>query len=202
MAAKQTRCAETQHLLRGSSLKLAFCQTGTQCLAGNISTGVFRPIVPLRFRKHIFSHFHIVAHPRRLTSRRRIISSRFVWSGLSSDITAWTHECLACQWGKIHRHTRLASQPIPIPQQRFSHLHVNLVGPLQFSNNLNHIFTIIDHTSKWMEAIPLFDASAAVCAKAFTFSWISHLQFTSNLLFNLCEMLNILHRQQQHTILS
>jgi hypothetical protein len=44
---------------------------------------------------------------------------------------------------------------IPIPQRRFSHLHVNLVGPLQYSNNFNYIFTIIDRTSKWMEAIPL-----------------------------------------------
>jgi hypothetical protein len=45
------------------------------------------------------------------------------------------------------------------------------------------------------------------CAKALTFSWISHFgvpemitydcgpQFTSNLWFQLCEMLNISHRQ-------
>jgi hypothetical protein len=79
-----------------------------------------------------------------------------------------------------------------------------MVGQLQYSNNFNYIFTIIDRTSKWMEAIPL---SAAACAKALTFSWISHfgvpktitsyrgLQFTSNVWFKLCEMLNISHRQ-------
>jgi hypothetical protein len=33
---------------------------------------------------------------------------------------------------------------------------------------LNYIFTIIDRTSKWMEAIPLSDKSAAACAKALT----------------------------------
>jgi hypothetical protein len=60
-----------------------------------------------------------------------------------------------CQWSKIHRHTRLLPQPIPIPQQWFAHLHIDLVGPLQCSNGCNHIFTIIDCTSKWMEAIPL-----------------------------------------------
>jgi transposase InsO family protein len=79
-----------------------------------------------------------------------------------------------------------------------------MVGQLQYSNNFNYIFTIIDRTSKWMEAIPL---SAAACAKALIFSWISHfgvpktitsdrgLQFTSNVWFQLCEMLNISHRQ-------
>jgi hypothetical protein len=48
MAAEQNRCAETQHLLGGTSLKLAFCQTGTQCQGGDVSTSVFRPIVPLK----------------------------------------------------------------------------------------------------------------------------------------------------------
>ncbi len=77
MAAEQNRCPETQRLLGGTSLKLAFRQTGAQHLAGDISTGTFFPIVPLKFRKGIFVHFHNVAHPGRLASRR-IISSRFV----------------------------------------------------------------------------------------------------------------------------
>jgi hypothetical protein len=84
-----------------------------------------------------------------------------VWRGLSSDITAWAHGCLACQQGKIHHHTCLVPFPIPIPQWHFSHLHVDLVGPLQYSNSFNYIFTIIDRTSKWMEAIPLLETSAA-----------------------------------------
>jgi hypothetical protein len=88
------------------------------------------------------------------------------------------------------------------------------VGPLQYSNNFNYIFTIIDRTSKWMEAIPLSDMSAAACAKALTFTWISRFgvpemitsdhgpQFTSNLWFKLCEMLHISHKQQLLTTLS
>jgi hypothetical protein len=77
MAAKQHRCPETQRLLGDTSLKLAFRQTGSQCLAGDVSTSTFLPIVPLKFRKANFDHFHNVAHPGRLASRR-IISSRFV----------------------------------------------------------------------------------------------------------------------------
>jgi hypothetical protein len=141
MFTKQHCCPEMQCLLSGRSLKLAFRLTGAQHLAGDVSTGTFRRIVPLKFRKAIFDHFHNVAHPGRLASRR-IISSRFVWRGLLSDIAAWSCGCLACQWGKIHRNTRLAPQLIPIPQRRFSHLHVDLVGPLQYSNNFNYIFTI------------------------------------------------------------
>jgi hypothetical protein len=58
----KTICPETQRLLGGTSLKLAFRQTGAQRLAGDISTGNFRPVVPLKFRKNIFDHFHNVAH--------------------------------------------------------------------------------------------------------------------------------------------
>jgi hypothetical protein len=64
MAVEQNRSPETQRLLGGTSLKLAFRQTGAQRLAGDISTGTFCPIVPLKFRKDIFAHFHNVAHPR------------------------------------------------------------------------------------------------------------------------------------------
>ncbi len=78
MAAEQNGCPETQCLLGDTSLKLAFRQTGAQRLAGDVSTGNFHPIVPLKFRKIIFDHFHNVVHPGRLASRC-IISSRFVW---------------------------------------------------------------------------------------------------------------------------
>jgi hypothetical protein len=69
------------------------------------------------------------------------------------------------------------------------------------------VFTVIDHTSKWTEAVLLCDISVAACARALIFSWISHfgvfetitsdhgLQFTSNVWSPLCEMLNIMHHQ-------
>ncbi len=58
-----------------------------------------------------------------------------------------------------------------------------------------------------MEAIPLSETSAAACAKSLTFIWISRFgvpetitsdcgpQFTSSLWLQLCEMLNIPHKQ-------
>jgi hypothetical protein len=58
-------------------------------------------------------------------------------------------------------------------RSRFSHLHIDLVGPLQYSGGCNFVFTVIDRTSKWMEAIPLSDTSVKACAKALVFSWIS-----------------------------
>jgi hypothetical protein len=96
---------------------------------------------------------------------------------------------------------------IPILQRRFSHLHVDLVGHCSTEMILIVFFTIIDRTFKSMEAIPLSETSAAACAKALTYTWISRFgvpetitsdrgpQFTSNLWLQLCEMLNISHKQ-------
>jgi hypothetical protein len=93
----------------------------------------------------IFLHLQNISYPVRLTSWR-LVSSRFVGRGLFNDITNWARSCLHCLQGKIHRHTCLLPQSIPIPQWQFAHLHITLVGPLQYSNDCNYIFTIIDRT--------------------------------------------------------
>jgi hypothetical protein len=160
MAAEQNRCAEMQRLLGRSSLKIAFRQAGAQSLVGDVSTGVFCPIVPAKFRKNISLHLHNISHPGRLAFQG-LVSSMFVWRGISNHITNWARSCLHCQQGKIHCHTHLLPQPIPIPQRQFAHLHIDLVGPLQYSNGCNHVFTIIVCPSKWMEAIPFSETSAA-----------------------------------------
>jgi hypothetical protein len=112
MAAEQNHCAEMQRLLGGSSLQLAICRAGTQHLTGDVLIGIFHPIVPQKFRKDIFFHFYNISHPGRLTSQR-MMSSRFVWKGLATDITAWLRACLHCQQAKMHRHTLLQPQPVP-----------------------------------------------------------------------------------------
>ncbi|MFN9945071.1 MAG: hypothetical protein ACK56I_36950, partial [bacterium] len=81
--------------------------------------------------------------------------SRFVWAGINRDIAAWTKDCAKCQQSKVHRHVQVKPLPIPIPQRRFAHIHIDLVGPLTISLGHSHILTIIDRTSRWMEAIPL-----------------------------------------------
>jgi Integrase zinc binding domain len=90
---------------------------------------MFRPLVPLPHRRKVFDHLHRPAHPG-LRATRRIISSRYVWRGLAREVTAWARECLSCQRGKVHRHVRLRPVHVTVPELGFSHIHVDLVGPL------------------------------------------------------------------------
>ncbi len=112
------------------------------------------------------------AHPGRRATRR-LISSRYVWKGLSSDVTAWAKACLGCQRAKVHRHVQVQPQHIPIPTRRFSHIHVDLVGPLPTSKGFTHLFTIMDRTSRWLEAIPLSNTTTVDCASALFQGWVS-----------------------------
>ncbi len=116
MAAEQATCPEIQRLIAGgSSLKINFQVIQGHRLAGDSSTGVWRLLVPLKHRRAVFQHLHGIAHPGRLATRR-LISSRFVWPGLSRDVTAWARECTACQRSKIHHHFQVRPEPILIPQ--------------------------------------------------------------------------------------
>ncbi len=151
-------------------------------------------------------HLHGAAHPGRRATRR-LISSRYVWKGLSTDVTAWAKAFLGCQQAKVHRHVQVAPQPIPVPSRRFSHIHVDLVGPLPTSKGFTYLFTIIDRTSRWPVAIPIAATTTVDCANALFQGWVSRFgvpavitsvrraQFTSSLWAALCSLLNIQHNQ-------
>jgi hypothetical protein len=49
---------------------------------------------------------------------------------------------------------------VAVPAQRFSHIHVDLVGPLPASEGATYVFTVIDRNTRWFEALPLSDISA------------------------------------------
>ena len=48
-------------------------------------------------------------------------------------MTQWVKDCQACSRAKVTRQPAAAVQSIPVPQQRFFHIHVDSVGPLPVS---------------------------------------------------------------------
>jgi hypothetical protein len=123
---------------------------------------------------------------------------------MAADITAGCRECQGCNRGKVTTQPAAPAQPIPIPCCRFTHVHVDLVGPLPVSSGgFNHIFTMIDRSTRWLEAVPLKDTSATSCADTFVATWVARFgvpecitsdrgpQFTSAVWFALCSRLGI-----------
>ena len=63
MAAAQQSCPGVAALHVSSSLWLTTQHVGGQPLLGDISKGVFRPVVHLSFRQQVFDTMHNIAHP-------------------------------------------------------------------------------------------------------------------------------------------
>jgi hypothetical protein len=103
----------------------------------------------------------------------RLIASRYVLKGLFMDVTAWARVCLHCQRAKVHRHVRVSPQNITVPTRHFSHIHLDLVGPLPPSKGFTHLFTVMDRTSRWPEAIPIAATTTVDCANALFQGWVT-----------------------------
>jgi hypothetical protein len=141
------------------SLQIVSRQAGDTTILGDISTGTFRPLVPPAFRQEVIRRLHEVYHPG-VRATTRLVKASFCWPKMGRDIAAAARACMGCQLGKVHPHVKLQPEHIPVPRRRFAHLHVDLVGPLPSSASCTHLFTIIDRTTRWPEAVPLSATSS------------------------------------------
>jgi Integrase core domain len=90
-------------------------------------------------------------------------------------------------------------------RQTVTHLHINIVGPLPPSQQYKHVLTMIDRSTRWLEAVPLQGITAAGCARALFEVWVARFgvpavltsdrgpHFTSSVWAVLCEKLQIKH---------
>ena len=131
-----------------------------------------------------------------------------MWSGLQKQVGIRAKQCIPCQSSKIQTHIKAPLEKFSVPQHRFDHIHVDLVGPLPPSNGFTHLLTVVDRFSRWPEAIPLNDTTTASCAQALAFHWIARFgipidmssdrgpQFTSQLWKSIAQLLGT---QLHHT---
>jgi hypothetical protein len=204
LAAAQRDCPDVRSMQASPSLRIVDRPVGGTKLLGDVSTGSFRPLLPAAFRSAAIRALHGIHHPG-VRATTRLVKASFCWPRMGKDVTAFAQSCLGCQRGKIHRHVALQPEFIAVPHRQFSHIHMDLVGPLPKSAGCNYLFTIIDRTTRWPEAIPLSSTSAADCAAALFVGWIQRFgipstitsdrgpQFTSTLWSALCRLLEIKH---------
>jgi hypothetical protein len=195
-----------QDAAAATSLRIEFFPVDGKNLMCDVSLARPRPVVPVSLREAVFSSIHSIAHPG-IRATKRMVSARFVWRGMGADIAWFCRDCQRCARGKVTSTIRTQIQPIQLPIKRFSHVHIDIVGPLPASHGgCTHLLTMVERSTRWAEVVPLVSTSTASCAAAFFNCWVSRfgvpavltsdrgVQFSSAVWGELCSTLGISHR--------
>ena len=107
LAAAQKEDSQLQQLTQDNSslsLKSMPAPTTDVMLLCDVSTGTPCTYVPSKFRKTIFDSLHSLSHPG-IRATQKLITTRYIWPNINSDVRKWARSCLQCQRSKVHRHT-------------------------------------------------------------------------------------------------
>lgn len=155
-----------------SSPSLIQVQYQNDIIICNNAKNVLRPYIPEKLRKKVFLHFHSINHPG-IRGSIRLLSRLVFWPKMNTDVRSWSQNCDECQRNKIQRHNISPLQRIGMPDERFSHIHLDLVGPMEPSNGYRYLLTTVDRFTRWPEAIPLPNIRTETIIAAFVSHYIS-----------------------------
>ena len=92
-------CASVFEMRSSPSLSLVSIPLGASSLLCDVSSGSPSELLEL---------LHSSSHPG-IGASRRLLSTRFVWPGLSQDVGLWARSSLRCQRSKIQIHVHASS---------------------------------------------------------------------------------------------
>ena len=109
--------------------------------------------MPTQYRRKVFAVMHSLAHLGRKATQK-LISDKFVCHNLNKDVNQWAKQCLSCQSSKIQKHVHAPLDTFVVPEKRFIHINIDIVGHLHQSVGFTYLLTIVDRTTRWSEAAP------------------------------------------------
>lgn len=173
----QHNCPELKSLCfsQSCSLQLQECTLTShhQPIWCDISMDHPRPFLPVSLCHTACNALHQLSHLG-VRGSQLLIYKLLVWPHMHRTVTRWTRKIPSCQVTKIHQHIGAPVEQIPMPDTAFTHVHVDLVGPLPLPCSLTFLLTVFDRTTLWLEAYPLLCISAQECAKVFMLGWMLH----------------------------
>lgn len=100
----------------------------------DISGNDVRPYIPKTLRRQVFDTVYNLPRSNGCNTLKTL-TAKFIWSSIKKDTKEWARQCLQCQRSKIHRHTRNPPLHTAIPNSRFQHVHIDVIGSLSEIQN-------------------------------------------------------------------
>ena len=174
IAEAQAKCKEIELIKAGrhpTSVTFQPVEFDKTELLSETSLSNPRPVIPKELRNFIMKQMHFCHQGIKETVRH--ISSYYYWHEMKKEITNFVQSCHACQSTKSSKTKPPHYGEFKVPDQRFTHCHVDIVGPLPESDGYRYILSIIDRTTRHLTAIPLAETSAKTCSQAFLLHYVA-----------------------------
>lgn len=112
-------------------------------------------IVPESMQQEIVKIIHATYHPGTRTTTR-LISEQFYFKKMVKLTRLVIKHCNQCQRAKITKRNKVKKQRIETNIERFSTVHIDLVGPLYITKNLNeYMLTMLDRSTRYLIIVPV-----------------------------------------------
>ena len=116
-------------------------------------------VVPKPLRAKVLQTAHDIPLSGHLGKKKTLdrITQRFFWPGVRKDVTEYCRSCKPCQLtSKYHTKFKAPMISLPVVDQPFERIAMDIVGPLERSKSGNkYVLVICDYATRYPEAIPL-----------------------------------------------
>ncbi|XP_078243581.1 uncharacterized protein LOC140703803 isoform X1 [Pogona vitticeps] len=146
-------------------------------------------VVPEKYRPMILQRGHsdmFAAHLGVNKTQQRI-TQNFYWPEIGKQIKEFCKQCDVCQrQGNNRDRTKAKLCPLPVIDTPFKCIGVDIVGPLPKATKRGNrfILTIVDHATRYPEAIPLTNIETNTVADALV-GYMSRMGFASEIITDL-----------------
>ncbi|KAK3561116.1 hypothetical protein QTP86_028309, partial [Hemibagrus guttatus] len=117
-----------------------------------------RLFVPSQFRPQVMQWVHEAPSSGHPGTRRsaQLVSRRFWWPSLGSDVEDFVRQCATCAQARTSRQRPEGLlEPLPVPRHPWLHLSVDFLTDLPDSGGFTAIMVVVDCFSKGCKLVPL-----------------------------------------------
>jgi hypothetical protein len=119
--------------------------------------GVMRRCVPREQRPEILRKCHSTeygGHYSHFRTQAKVWCSRFYWPEMHEDTKRYVESCPECQRTENISQRNYMPLIYNLQIDLFDLWGIDFMGPFKNSHGFEHILVMVDHVSKWVEAMP------------------------------------------------